>query len=181
MTQECGLPLPASQSQAGEMMEDRERLELLTSALQDAVKDRQQTDAEARNARRDREKRRNPAYAWATVLVGGALLAYLWTARPAWVFVTAEAPAMTAEEEEATLRFALYLERNRIDAFQQREGRLPTSLDEAGPVETGVDYLREGSSFALEGRRGALQLRLSAAMDSDSFLGSSLQFLDENR
>ncbi len=181
MTQECGLPLPASQSQAGEMMDDRERLELLESALQDAVKDRTQSEAEARNARRGRERRRNPAFAWATVLVGGALLAYLWTARPAWVFVTAEAPTMTAEEEESTLRFALYLERNRIDAFRQREGRLPASLDEAGPVEAGVDYLREGNSFALEGRRGALQLRLSAAMDSDSFLGNAIQTPNANR
>ena len=155
-------------------MDDRERQRLLHEAIGDAVSARKQTEAEERNARRARERRRSPAVLWTTIIVGWAVRAWIWIGRPAWLFDDTPERAESAEVSEARLRFALYLERNRVDQFRRRTGRLPATLEEAGSVEEGITYLPRGrDSFAVEGSRGGTTLLLTSAMDSDSFLGGS--------
>jgi hypothetical protein len=158
-------------------MDQEERQRVLREAIGDAVTERSKTEAEARNARLKGSRRRNSAVAWAAFVLGLAGLGYIWTARPAWVFDPLAPAEMSPAQAEATTRFSLFLERARVDDFRDRRGRLPTSLPEAGPVEDGIDYQRIGGGYLLTGASNGVQLRLTDAMDADSFLGNSLRVL----
>lgn len=157
-------------------MDDWERRQKLEEALRDAVKDRQPSPAEHRSARRGGRKR-NPAVAVAILVLGWACIGWVWLARPAFVFGPADPPPPSAEVREASLRFAMFLEYRRVEAYRAQRGRLPTALTEAGPVEEGVSYQRAGSGFTLIGQRDGITLRLTDAMNPDSFLGRSLEVL----
>jgi hypothetical protein len=162
-------------------MNQQERERLLLEAIGDAVQQRRTTEAEERNAKRQRERQRHPALAWAGFVLGWALLGWIWVGRPAWVFGPDAPPQPTAEVAEARLRFALYLERGRVDGYRARHGRLPGVLSDAGPLEAGVEYLPVGAQFTLVGRSAGMELRLSSRMDSDSFLGRSRDLLNAKR
>ena len=157
-------------------MDDWERRQKLEEALRHAVEERQPSPAEQRMQRRA-PRDRSPA-GWIAVLIAGwACLAWIWLARPAFVFGPPEPPPPTVEEQEASLRFAMFLQRARVEAYRAARGRLPAALPEAGPVEDGVSYQRLGPDFVITGTRGGLSLRLTTAMDADSFLGRSIEVL----
>jgi hypothetical protein len=158
-------------------MDDWERRQKLEEALRDAVQQRNLSPAEARTARRG-DRARNPGVTIALVLVGWGCIAWIWLARPAFLFGPTDPPPPSAEVREARLRFAMFLERSRVEAFVQRRGRLPTTLAEAGPVEAGVSYDRTSSGYALHGTRDSLSLLLTSAMNPDSFLGRSLEVIE---
>lgn len=111
------------------------------------------------------------------LIVMWATIGWLWIAEPAWLFAPPPGRVATQEEQVASLRFALYLQHARVKAYQARFGRLPTVLSEAGPVEEGVTMSVRGGTFELVGQRSGFELRLSEAMDADSFLGNSIQIL----
>ena len=81
-----------------------------------------------------------------------ALLAgYFWVAQPQWVQVS-PIQAPPPAEQIASLRTAIYFNGiARIDTFLESNGRLPTSLEEAGSsVLVGLaDYLVRGDSYTL--------------------------------
>jgi hypothetical protein len=105
---------------------------------------------------------------------GAVLLAWLWIARPAAVFDPAGEAFLSADQREAIARYALYLERARVDAFVADSGHLPPRLADAGEVEADVVYRTDGANFALEFKKGAILLRLDNRMNADSFLGDAL-------
>ncbi len=109
--------------------------------------------------------------------LGWGFLGYIWIARPGWIFGPATDSVLSADRREAALRFTLYLERGRVEGFTEEHGRLPGSLAEAGPVDEGVDWRPDGSGYVLTGELQGQTLRLSSAMDADSFLGRSLDVL----
>ncbi|MDX2261911.1 MAG: hypothetical protein SFU84_09480 [Gemmatimonadales bacterium] len=81
-------------------------------------------------------------------------------------------------EREASLRYGLWLARDRVDGFRRENGRLPSFLAEAGVLDTSLTLVVEGErNFTLEGRDGPMRLSLASAMAADSFLGSSLRLL----
>lgn len=157
-------------------MDDWERRQKLEQALREAVQPREPTPAEQRMSQRA-SRRRNPAMMAAVLLAGWAFIAWIWLARPAFLFGPEPPPPPSAEVREASLRFALYLQRRRIEGYVAARGRLPSALPLAGPVEDGVSYQRTGDGYVLVGQRGDITLRLTSAMDADSFLGTSLETL----
>lgn len=157
-------------------MDDWERRQKLEQALLEAVQPRELTPAEQRISRRANRKR-NPAVTVAVLVLGWAFIAWIWLARPTFVFGPGVPPPPTAEVREASLRFALYLQRRRIEAFVTARGRLPTALAQTGPVEDGVSYQSTGDGYVLVGQRGDLTLRLPSTMDPEVFLGGSLGVL----
>lgn len=158
-------------------MDDWERRRKLEEALRDAVQDRARSPAEERMVDRASRKR-NPAVTFTFLVACWAIIAWIWLARPAFLFGPAEPPPPTPAMEEASLRFAMYLEHRRVEAYRATHGRLPATLAQVGPVEEGVDYQRMESGFVITGQRAGLTLRLTSVMSADSFLGNSLDVLN---
>ena len=78
----------------------------------------------------------------------GLLAVYFWVAEPQWVQVNPIQPPPAAEQV-ASLRTAMYFSGiARIEAFVMSNGRLPTSLEEAGSgaLVGLVDYVVRGES-----------------------------------
>jgi hypothetical protein len=102
------------------------------------------------------------------------VLAWLWIARPAMIFGAGRtAKAMTESERDAFVRYSLYLEKARVEDFRRLNGRLPTSLAEAGPTEDGVTLATTSDGYVLEGTASGTTLRLTERMNADSFLGDA--------
>ena len=157
-----------------EPMQDQERLSHLEAAVRDAMQGQGHASGPRRQVSRPATSQRTLIL---VLLLVWSVIGWIWSSRPAFVFGEPATVAPSVEVEEATLRFALYLERSRVDAYVQRQGQLPPSLDAAGAVEEGVSMLRTSDGYELLGRRGASELRLSSAMRADSFLGNSLDVL----
>lgn len=157
-------------------MDDWERRQKLEAALREAVQTRKPSPAEERSAARQ-ARRTNPALAFGSLLLGWGFIAWVWVAQPEFLFGPGPPPPPGLEVQEAQLRYAMFLERARIEAHVQARGRLPATLAEAGPVEDFVFYERTGTGYVLIGERGLIRLRLTNRMAADSFLGESLGIL----
>lgn len=157
-------------------MDDWERRQKLEQALREAVQPRTPSPAEARMANRQ-GRRTNPAVVAVSLALGWGFIAWIWIAQPEFLFGPGAPPPPSLEVQEARLRYAMFLERSRIEAHVRTRGRLPATLAQAGPVEDSVFYERTGSGYVLIGERGPLRLRLTNLMSADSFLGESLEVL----
>lgn len=107
-------------------------------------------------------------------------IAWIWSTRPAFLFGELERTASSPAVDDATLRFALYLQRGRVEAYMRRTGKSPASLSATGTVEDGIAFVRTSDGYHLVGRRGAIELQLDRRMDADSFLGNSLHVLRQS-
>jgi hypothetical protein len=158
-------------------MQEQERRQSLEDAIRDVMAPRVLSPAEARHSQRRPARGLPPQLMALIVLLTWSLIAWIWLSRPAFLFGPRVAAEVSPATQEASLRFALYLERSRVDSYRQRQGRLPTDLAITGPVEEGVTMVRTAEGYALIGTRGLLQLRLTDRMNADSFLGTSLDVL----
>ncbi len=159
-------------------MSDQQAGGELNSALRHVLESKRQEAVETRaaiEAARRREASRVPTLLM--VVVGWSVLAWMWIAKPALIFNVAETPVHTPQQVEATARFALFLEKSRVENYLKTHGRLPAQLSEAGPVEAGVVYQRAGTGYVLSREANGVPLRLTSSMNADSFLGNSLQVL----
>ena len=129
------------------------------------VADAMRHAAERDEAARRRETPRAPSR-W-TLLLGLLLAAYagyLVVAPPGWVVLDpVEAPSPVAEEQ--SLRFAMYLQAEQIEAYRAEHGVLPPSLDAlpGSPARDRFEYARDGDGF-----------RLVAAFGDESIVYDSL-------
>ena len=112
---------------------------------------------------------------WLLALVS----AWLWLFPPGWVGVDRPEP-VPVEREEAALRFTMYVQAQRIKAFQQRTGRLPDRLEEAGPPLPGMSYrLLDPSTYELEGATDRVRLSYRSDTALGEFVGPGADVLDE--
>ncbi|MES2124633.1 MAG: hypothetical protein V4503_08080 [Gemmatimonadota bacterium] len=112
------------------------------------------------------------------VLIAWGFIAYAWVARPDFLFGTGPTPVLTVQQREARMRYAIYLERARVEQFRANSGRLPETLLESGPVEAGVQYERLANDrYDVSGSVDGTLLRLGDRMSADSFLGDALRTL----
>lgn len=155
-------------------MEDQDQHRNLNEALREVVADQAATAESERAARLVRPRTSPPAM----LVVAGlawAVLAWLWIARPAAIFGSgASTPTMSASEQDAFARYALYLQRARVERFREAQGRLPETLAESGPVEAGVVFATTSDGYVLEASAGGATLRLTNRMNADSFLGDAV-------
>ncbi len=127
-------------------------------------------------AAKKREDRQLPMVLLLAALAG--ILAWAWIARPAAIFGGPPAPiVLSPDRAEAQARYALFLERARVDAYRRAHGRNPERLADAGPVEDGVTYTISEQGFVLERTANGKVLRLDHATSPNSFLGGSLDIL----
>ena len=95
--------------------------------------------------------------------------AYVWIAQPAWV--TGGSGITTVEEAEGLLRFRMYVQAQRIQAYQRQHGTLPESLDQTGEPFEGITYRRTGSdSWELVGELHGARLVLPSSMPIQEFV-----------
>lgn len=135
----------------------------------DKVVDREKE--KIRTAQRPLLKRRTSVAVIVVCILAWGALGYTWLARPAWLFSADPALARTSTEKEATLRFGMYLETERVWDFVDKHQRLPVNLGEAGDVEEGVSYEITGDrAFVLTGTLGTTRLTLSSSDDVQAFL-----------
>ena len=98
-------------------------------------------------------------------------LAYTWLAQPAWLFPDDQAGAISAAQRDDRLRFAIYLERERVLDFRATHRRLPATLAEAGDVEDGVEYVVSGdSTFVVSAMVGDSLITLNESESADQLL-----------
>lgn len=160
-------------------MDDQERQQALEAAVRDAVATHAQRIATPRTAMLP--SRETPLIAF--ILMGWAIIGWIWLAQPAMIFGPTVAVEAPVAEREARLRFGMYLHHQEIVAFTQDSGRLPVSLDELElEVSDGVQLeVDPQGAWALVGTDGELTLRLTKTMSADSFLGTSLATLQGSR
>lgn len=158
-----------------EPMQDQQRWDQLEAAVRDAVETSQGNIAGRRRATKVTTPPGRTLILLSLLL--WTFIAWIWSTRPAFLFGEPVRATVSAEVDEASLRFALYLERGRVDAYMRRAGQLPATLSATGTVEAGVSMVRTSDGYQLVGRRGASELQLSSRMNADSFLGNSLQVL----
>lgn len=164
------------------MTQDPDKKREFSQALNEVLVAHRDSEDELRQVRAVRERRdRGPNHRpWLTlfIVVAWAFVAYVWIARPAFLFEGPTPTETTASQREARLRYAVYLQRGRVAAYRTEHGRLPETLREAGPVEEGVEYERTSdSSYTVFGTVDGTVLRLSDRMSADSFLGDALRRL----
>ena len=122
-----------------------------------------------------------PPTHWGIVGWGLVLLAivagWLFGSRPEWVFpppTVAEAPEVTV----ASMRLALVRERQRVERYREQNGRLPTTLAEAGSSLTNIEIAAgPGDSYLLRAVEGETALELHSSDSLESFLGNSLEVI----
>jgi len=96
--------------------------------------------------------------------------AWLWMSPPTWLPVTAK-DTRSEEQRSLGVRMVLALEASRVNAFAGAQGRLPTSLAEAGGDGRDVRYIVvDASHYTLSAHDGAQ----SATYDSETPLGTLL-------
>jgi hypothetical protein len=97
---------------------------------------------------------------------------YLLIAPPAWVTMNpVEPPDMAAQEQ--SLRVAMYLQAQQVEAFRLENEVLPTTLDElARDPLAELEYVRDGSSFQLIGTVGEQALVYDSASPDPAFASS---------
>ncbi len=161
-------------------MNESNRHQIIAEALREAM------DSEIVNRkpqRRPPPRNRQRSLLLMTML-GWAVLGWIWIARPAAIFGTgAPEPAVSAEQREARLRYAIYLQRHEIAAYLRQSGRLPATLADAeldSSAGLRLEYGADGG-WAVVGDHDGTPLRLTERMDADSFLGNSLTILEAAR
>lgn len=103
-----------------------------------------------------------------------ALTAYVWLARPAWVFGESVRP-LSPREETANTRFALWVLAQRVDAYRATHGALPAQLPDIGDSVPGVSYRRvSASAFELRAIAAGLPVVYTSGERADAFLGSAV-------
>ena len=108
---------------------------------------------------------------WYVVLVVLLLLnGWIWVDRPARL--VGEAPPTWSEaERERALRFHLYVQGQKLEAYRAEHGRLPEVLDDAGTPLPGIRYQAAGSrSWELLGESGQVRILLRASQPMGEFL-----------
>lgn len=101
---------------------------------------------------------------------------FVWVAQP--TAPAEEIPEPSVVVQEASLRFAMYLKRARVEEYRQLNGRFPVSMDEAD----GIRYRRiTDRTYELNGAAGNVRLLLKSSESPDTFLGTSIQTLLRRR
>jgi hypothetical protein len=155
------------------MTTDHQRKRELLEAAQAAVS----TPVEPAAGSRDTTRPTNWRLVWTClglfVAIGGGVLIF----RPDWIYPAPppeEAPGLT----DASIRLAMVRERQRVQAFVQANGVLPSSMAEAGGTLAGLALIPDdGSGYTLRYSGVGQVVELRSTDSLEGFLGNSLQVI----
>ncbi len=148
-------------------------LEVLEHEKTQAARSRALEEAE-----RQRARERRPPY-WPVVVLA-LITAWIWLFPPASLRLDPPEPQPVAQEE-AALRFTMYVQAQRIKAFRMEHGRLPERLEEAGPPLPGMRYtVLHADLYQLTGETDRVTLTYRSDLPLQEFVGSGADVIDEN-
>lgn len=130
----------------------------------------------------DRPRRPSVLRLEAILLVALVLITvWLWVLPPAWLIPTPVPPVPIAEEA-AGLRFAIYLQAQRIRAYELANGGLPESLEDAGPAIAGMQYrVVEHGVYELTGTTERVRLTYRSAEPLREWVGAGAEIMTPER
>ena len=148
-------------------------------AVADVLKHAAERDDAARKAEQKAAPKGNPKWMLPLAMNLGVLAVYFLVAQPTWTQVN---PIQTPPSAEriANLRTAMLIDGiNRIESFRQNNGRLPTSLEEAGAspglISEVVYQTRGESAYTLIGSVEEEDIVFdSATMTQADFIGGRI-------
>lgn len=162
-TEKPGASLP--QEKDVSLSSERERASLLASVLRH---DAERKEAQA-SVRPLGPKPLGPQLA--ALAVSTALAVYVWFGSPAWLGPD-PVPVPSLAEEGAALKASVWLGAQQVEAFEARNGRIPSSL-EVGPLPPGVRYQRlDARSYLLVGEGGRVGVTYSSEEPQDDLLAA---------
>jgi len=148
----------------------------------DAVKAVMQHAAERQTAAQAKAPPRRQPAKWLLPLGInlGVLALYLLIAPPPFVTLNPIEPPDLARQEES-LRLAIYLQSQRIEAYRQRTGSLPVNLsDLQSSVPPGVEYrLQDGGRYLLMAMLGDSTIVYDSTQSAADFVGTAAAALRE--
>lgn len=150
-------------------------VELLEHQNRQAAADRDR-ELELEQLRLRQDRPRTPLW-----LVGVLLLltAWLWLFPPSFLRLDPP-PPQPIEREESAVRFAIYLQAQRLKAYHQETGTYPERLEEAGPPLPRMRYIRLAPQlYQLTGATDRLVLTYRSDLPLDEFVGSGADILPE--
>lgn len=146
-------------------------LEVLEHEKAQAARDRALEEAE-----RQRSKKRRVPY-WPVVVLL-VVTAWVWLFPPAFLRFDPPPPQPVAQEE-AALRFTMYVQAQRIKAFRMENDRLPGTLEEAGPPLANMRYtLLHTDLYQLTGITDRVTLTYRSDLPLSEFVGSGADVVD---
>jgi hypothetical protein len=152
-------------------------LEAFDSVIKNQVAERE-AELRAAEARR-RARTRVGALGWSSVVVLVLVGAYLWIAKPEWLFPSAAQPE-SAAVREASLRIGVATAAQHVRRFQTKTGRLPETLVEAGVSAQGISYQRLGSDqYQLGAEEGELHVTFASQDSLPTFVGRSFEVIGQ--
>lgn len=98
---------------------------------------------------------------------------YVWLGNPSWAQVDRPA-GPTVEEQEASLRFSMYIQAQQIENYRRQNDRIPPSLAEVGPPLPGMHFQRLGrGAYRLTGTNQSVTLVYTSSQSLAEFVGDS--------
>lgn len=148
-------------------------VELLEHQASQSARDRA---LELEQLRRSRE-RRGPRPYW-LLGVMAFLLAWVWLLPPAFLR-TDPPPPQPLEQEEAALRFAIYVQAQRIAAYRAETREYPVRLEEAGPPLPDMQYTRLAAGlYQLTGETDRIRLTYRSDLPLEGFVRSGADVIE---
>ena len=153
-----------------------DRYEALLDVLEHEKTQAARSKALEEAERQKRKRQRTPYWPVAVLLV---ITAWLWIFPPAFLRLDPP-PPQPIEQEEAALRFTMYVQAQRIKAFREESGRLPGSLEEAGQPLPDMRYtVLQPDLYQLTGSTDRVTLTYRSDLPLEEFVGSGADVLDE--
>lgn len=113
--------------------------------------------------------------------VAGILLlvtAWLWLWPPALLRLNPPAP-QPIEREESALRFAIYLQAQRLKSYRDETGEYPLRLEDAGPALPAMQYVRLAPQlYQLNAGTDRVMLTYRSDLPLSEFVGSGADVLE---
>jgi len=110
-----------------------------------------------------------------------AMCAWVWIAPPAWL-LPRSTPAPSREYREASMRVALALHAQRIEAYRASHGRLPHGKQEVGIATDQIVYDRTDSlAFQLSAQVDGQPVSYKSSQPRDRYLADAMTALSRAR
>lgn len=110
-----------------------------------------------------------------------AMCAWVWIAPPAWL-VPRPTPTPSREYRQASMRVALALNAQRIEAYRASHGRLPQGKQEVGIATDEIAYDRTDSlAFELSAQVDGQPVSYKSSQPRDRYLADAMTALSRAR
>ena len=157
-----------------EVSQASERDSALAAVLRDQT---EKAEVEA-HAREVRVRRQGLGLRHLALIFATATSLWIWFWPPGVLRMAPPGPP-AVEAEESTLRLVMYFQAQKIEQYLLDTGRVPLTLDDAGPVFRGMEYVRlTNRDYRILGRTGRVTLSYSSVEPLDIFVGNGASVLN---